>query len=127
MSVCRNMIPFVFPSAGTEKQLCPCQHFSPHSTTTFPQVSSNKYRLAPLHSPSACRINHFHNYKFWGAPWVNRLQYKYPPPCSRLAAYLGLCRTILGCFRHLLLRMKSLLAVRRALVKSWLVLVSSCL
>ncbi len=63
--------------AETEKQLCSCQHFSPHSTTTPPQVPSNKYRPAPLLSPSAWRINHFHNYKFWGAPWVNRPQYKY--------------------------------------------------
>lgn len=75
------MIPFVFsPPGGTERQLCSCQHFSPHSTTPFPQVPSNKYRPALLLSPSAWRINHFHNYKFWGAPWVNRLQHKYPPP-----------------------------------------------
>lgn len=71
------MIPFVFLPTGTEKQLYSCQHFSPHSTTTFPQVPSNKYRLALLLSPSAWRINHFHNYKFWEAPWVNRLQHKY--------------------------------------------------
>lgn len=63
--------------AVTEKQLCSCQHFSPHSTTTFPQVPSNKYRLAPPLSPSACRINHFHNYTFWGAPWVKRRRHKY--------------------------------------------------
>lgn len=113
--------------AGTEKPLPSCQHFSPHSTTTFPQVPSNKYRLALLLSFTAWCINHFHNYNFWGAPWLNGQQHKYSSSCSLLASYLGLCWIILGCFRHLLLRLKSLLAVRRALVRSWLLLVSSCL
>lgn len=63
--------------AGTEKPLPSCQHFSPHSTTTFPQVPSNKYRLALLLSFTAWCINHFHNYKFWGAPWLNGQQHKY--------------------------------------------------
>ncbi len=40
-------------------------------------MPSNKYRLAPLLSFSVWRINHFHNYKFWGAPWVNGLRHKY--------------------------------------------------
>lgn len=89
-----------------------------------PQLPSNKYRL------TACRINHFRNYKFFffflgGAPWVNWLQCKYSS--YLLPSYLGRCRTILGCFRHLLLRLKSLLTVRRALAKSWLLLVSRCL
>lgn len=47
----------------------------------------NKYCRAPLLPPGARRINHFHNYKFWGAPWVKRLLYEYsslfPPVLPR--------------------------------------------
>lgn len=91
-----------------------------------PVVSSNNRRLAPLSSLSACRLSRPHNYTgfFWEKPELTGCGVN--THGSPSASHLGFCRTILGCFWHLLLRLKSLLAVRRALAKSWLLLVSSC-
>lgn len=52
-------------------QLCSRQHFSPLSPATFPQVPSNKRRLALLLSLPASCINHSHNYRFRGAARAN--------------------------------------------------------
>lgn len=77
MAVWPAGIPFVFLRLEQRSRFPPVSTFHLTPRLLFPQVPSNKYRLALLLSFTAWCINHFHNYKFWGAPWLNGQQHKH--------------------------------------------------
>lgn len=109
---------------GAEEQLCPSQHFLIFPQLLFLKCRFNKHRLALLLSLFAAAKTVL---IIIGSGQHLGLTCIFLPVVVFLHPYLSLGRIIFGCFRHLLLKLKSLLVARRALLKSCMLLVSSCL